>query len=102
MNCPFCGMMLEKKDIKRTKEFLCPCCHKQLRTQANPRTGAFRLLIVGITLVGSYLVYVLEIHSLKTAVGLAVAFGGIAELIFNYFFAPVQIQPAERGELLRH
>jgi hypothetical protein len=74
---------------------------QRLRTQAKPRTGAFRLLILGITLVGSYLVYVLEIHSLKPAVGLAVAFGGIAELIFNYFFAPVQIQPAERGELLK-
>jgi hypothetical protein len=101
MNWPFCGVLLERKDVKLQKEFLCPCCHKQLRAQAHPRSGMFRFLILGVTLVGSYLVYVFDVHSLKRTVGLVVALGGLAELIFNYLFAPPQIKPAERGELLR-
>jgi len=93
MNCPYCRMLLEKKDINFGSTFPCLCCHKQLRARPD-RRARFLEFIAGL---GGVLTFVFgqifELRNVRRAGELAVILIAIAALAFRSRF-PLEIEPS--------
>ena len=91
-----CRMFLEKKDIKRTGPFPCPCCHKLLRVSERKRPKYLTGLVA--IAAGFFSIAVQRAHGargVRDAGLLTGAFMVIFELAHKYLFAKVEIVPAE-------